>query len=86
MNLLLIPSSIIGLNHQVWMDPPAAPNSLHPMVNDLNLKALSPNKKTIYPNGLNEEDSINNVEVIHGEFQSYYSILFINIVKLMKNI
>lgn len=49
----------------VWMDPPAAPSSLHPMVNDLNLKLQGPNNKTIYPNGMNKEDSINNVEVIH---------------------
>ncbi|KAG0566292.1 hypothetical protein KC19_7G052600 [Ceratodon purpureus] len=47
------------------MDPPAAPSSLHPMVNDLNLKLQSPDNKTVYPNGMNKEDSINNVEVIH---------------------
>ena len=49
------------------MDPPAAPSSLHPMVNDLNLKLQDPNNKTIYPNGIDKEDSINNVEVIHGK-------------------
>lgn len=49
------------------MDPPAAPSSLHPMVNDLNLKAQSPNGEIVHPNGLNEEDLVNNVEVIHGE-------------------
>jgi hypothetical protein len=49
------------------MDPPAAPSSLHPMVNDLNLKLQGPNNKIIYPNGMKKEDSINNVEVIHGK-------------------
>lgn len=52
------------------MDPPAAPSSLHPMVNDLNLKAQGPDNKTFHPNGLDKEDSINNVEVIHGK--SFY--------------
>lgn len=62
---------LVLIMNQVWMDPPAAPSSLHPMVNDLNLKAQSPNGKNIYPNSLNEEDSINNVEVIHGESSQF---------------
>lgn len=49
------------------MDPPAAPSSLHPMVNDLNLKLQGSDNKTIFPNGMNKKDSINNVEVIHGK-------------------
>jgi hypothetical protein len=48
------------------MDPPAAPNSLHPIVNDLNLLVIDPFNMSIYPNGLNQADNINNVEVVHG--------------------
>ena len=37
------------------------------MLNDLNLLVYDPYNNTIYPNSLNEADSINNVEVAHGD-------------------
>lgn len=49
------------------MDPPAAPSSLHPMINDLNLKVQDPSNNTVYPNSRDDFESVNNVEVIHGE-------------------
>ena len=49
------------------MDPPAAPSSLHPMINDLNLKVQDPSNNTVYPNSRDDFESVNNVEVIHGD-------------------
>ncbi|GBG77635.1 hypothetical protein CBR_g24081 [Chara braunii] len=50
----------------VWMDPPAAANALRPVINDLDLSVTAiVNNKVFYPNGLNNVDDLNNVEVVH---------------------
>lgn len=51
---------------QVWMDPAASPNSLFPMINDLDLTFVDGNGTVRYSNGRTSPDTSNNVEQITG--------------------
>merc|ERR1712217_903390 len=49
----------------VWMDPPASLNSRVNLVNDLDLK-VEKSGTTYYPNGKNQADTLNNVEMVES--------------------
>ncbi|NJP06479.1 MAG: S8 family serine peptidase [Chloroflexaceae bacterium] len=51
----------------VWTDPPAEPNALATLVNDLDLIVNGPGGSTLFGNGAGTADTVNNVETIRLE-------------------
>lgn len=49
----------------VWTDPPASVGSTSALIHDLDLVVIAQSTGDVYyPNGLDEEDSVNNVEKV----------------------
>ncbi|CAM6129611.1 unnamed protein product [Calypogeia fissa] len=48
----------------VWMDPPAAPGSVNPMINDLDLLVIGREQRPYFSNGMMSKDPTNNVEAV----------------------
>jgi hypothetical protein len=69
---------------QVWMDPAASPNSLFPMINDLDLTFVDANGTVRYSNGRTSPDTSNNVEQITG--MARYNRSSIRLISIMSSI